>query len=114
MGAPCDGEPFPNPRAFSPSRSSTLASSIDAVMIFALSRTLRAVTAAAAPDTGVERLPQGARPQGRGGGPRHRRRAAAVGAQGEGRRVGVAVDDRDVLWRDAELLGDDLRERRLV
>ena len=28
--------------------------------------------------------------------------------------VGVAVDDLDVLGRDAELLGDDLRERRLV
>ena len=46
--------------------------------------------------------------------PRHRRRAAAVGAEAERRAVGVAVDDLDVLGRDAELLGDDLRERRLV
>ena len=44
----------------------------------------------------------------------HRRRAAAVGAEPVRRLVGVAVADLDVLGRDAELLGDDLRERRLV
>ena len=43
-----------------------------------------------------------------------RRRAAAVGAEPVGRLVGVAVAHLDVLGRDAELLGDDLRERRLV
>ena len=43
-----------------------------------------------------------------------RRRAAAVGAEAVGRLVGVAVAHLDVLRRDAELLGDDLRERRLV
>ena len=37
-----------------------------------------------------------------------------VGPQPERRLVGVAVHDLDVLGRDAELLGDDLRERRLV
>ena len=44
----------------------------------------------------------------------HRRRARAVGAEAERRVVGVAVDDLDVLRRDAELVADDLRERRLV
>ena len=50
----------------------------------------------------------------RRGGAGHRRRARAVGAQAERRVVGVAVDDLDVLGRDAELVGDDLGERRLV
>ena len=44
----------------------------------------------------------------------HRRRPAAVGAEAERGLVGVAVDDLDVVRRDAELLGDDLGERRLV
>ena len=43
-----------------------------------------------------------------------RRRAASVGAEPVRRPVRVAVADLDVLGRDAELLGDDLRERRLV
>ena len=50
----------------------------------------------------------------RRGGARHRRRAAAVGAQPERGLVGVAVHDLDVGGRDADLLGDDLGERRLV
>jgi hypothetical protein len=50
----------------------------------------------------------------RRGGAGHRRRARAVRAQAERRRVSVAVDDLDVLGRDAELLGHDLGERRLV
>ena len=50
----------------------------------------------------------------RGGRAGDRRGAAAVGAEAERRLVGVAVDDLDVLRRDAELLGDDLGERRLV
>ena len=49
---------------------------------------------------------------GRGSG--HRGRAAAVGAQPVRRAVGVAVDHLDVLGVDADLLGDDLGERRLV
>ena len=44
----------------------------------------------------------------------HRRRTRAVGAEPERCVVGVAVDDLDVLGRDADLLGDDLGERRLV
>src|SRR6201999_1133361 len=43
-----------------------------------------------------------------------RRRTRPVGAEPVRRLVGVAVADLDVLGRDAELLGDDLRERRLV
>ena len=50
----------------------------------------------------------------RGSGTRHRRRPAAVGAETERGVVGVAVDDLDVLGRDADLLGDDLGEGRLV
>ena len=50
----------------------------------------------------------------RGGGPRHRRRPAAVRTEPERRVVGVAVHHLDVLGRDAELVGDDLGERRLV
>src|SRR5204863_8431237 len=50
----------------------------------------------------------------RGGRARYRRRAAAVGAEAERGAVGVAVHDLDVLGRDAELLGHDLRERGLV
>ncbi len=50
----------------------------------------------------------------RGGRSRHRRRPAAVGAEPERRVVGVAVHHVDVVGRDADLLGDDLRERRLV
>ena len=41
-------------------------------------------------------------------------RAAAVGAEAVRRLVGVAVADHDVVRRDADLLGDDLRKRRLV
>ena len=43
-----------------------------------------------------------------------RRRARRVGAQTERRVVGVALTDLDVGRGDPELLGDDLRERRLV
>ena len=43
-----------------------------------------------------------------------RRRARAVGAHAERDAVGVAVDDLDVLDRDAEPLDDELREGRLV
>ena len=50
----------------------------------------------------------------RGGRAGDRRRAAAVGAEPERRLVGVAVDHLDVGRRDADLLGDDLGERRLV
>ena len=46
--------------------------------------------------------------------PGDRCRAAAVGAEPVRRPVRVAGADLDVLRRDAELLGDDLRERRLV
>ena len=46
---------------------------------------------------------------------RHRRGARATGAdQAERRELRVAVDDADVLERDAELGRRDLRERRLV
>ena len=44
----------------------------------------------------------------------YRGRAAAVGAQAERGLVGVAVHHVDVVGRDAEFLGDDLGERRLV
>ena len=63
-------------------------------MIRALSRTLRATSAAAAPDTGVERLPYVPSPNG----------VWSVSP----------LHDLDVGRRDADLLGDDLRERRLV
>ena len=92
--SPFSGSPLTNQRPFSHSRSSGETSSIAAATSRALSRTLRATSAVAAP--------------------RHRRRAAAVGAEPERRAVGVAVDHLDVLRRDAELLGDDLGERRLV
>ena len=49
-----------------------------------------------------------------GGRTRDRCRPAAVGAQPERRLVGVAVHHLDVVGRDAQLLGDDLSERRLV
>src|SRR4029077_1846453 len=42
------------------------------------------------------------------------RAAAGVGAEAIWRGVGVALFDGDVADREAELLGDDLRERRLV
>ena len=48
------------------------------------------------------------------GGARHRGRARPVGAEPERRPVGVAVHHVDVLRRDAQLLGDDLGEGRLV
>ena len=43
-----------------------------------------------------------------------RARARAVGAHAELHLVGVAVDDRDVVDRDAEPIGDELGEGRLV
>src|SRR5215467_294362 len=65
-------------------RSSTDASNIDAAIRRALSRILRAT------------------------------RTAAVGAEPERRLVGIAVHYLDVRRRDTDLLGDHLRERRLV
>src|SRR5262249_35063205 len=50
----------------------------------------------------------------RGRGPGHRGRAARVGAEGVGRRVRIALLDLDVLRGNAQLLGQDLRVRRLV
>ena len=50
----------------------------------------------------------------RGRRPGDRRRAARVRAEAVGRVVGVALLHVDVLGLQAELLGDDLRERRLV
>ena len=50
----------------------------------------------------------------RGRGAADRRRTRAVGAQPVRSRVGVAVDHLDVRRRDAELVRDDLGERRLV
>src|SRR5215211_1869996 len=44
----------------------------------------------------------------------HRRRAAAVGAESEGRVVRVALSHLDVLRGDAEFSGHDLGEGRLV
>ena len=41
-------------------------------------------------------------------------RLRAVGAGAARHHVGVALDHGDLLDRDAEPLGDDLRERRLV
>ena len=76
------------------SRSSSAASSRCAAIFRALSRILRAAIAVAAPATGVERERVRPEPVGRG--------------------VGVAVLDLDVRDREAELLGDDLGERRLV
>src|SRR5262245_16865326 len=43
-----------------------------------------------------------------------RRRAAAVGAPAHRRVLGVAVDDANVVHRDAELVADDLGERRFL
>ncbi len=57
MVTAASGSPATWKRPFSHSRSATDTSSIPAAMIFALSRTFRATSAAAAPDTGVERLP---------------------------------------------------------
>jgi hypothetical protein len=51
------GSPLTWNEPFSHSRSATLASSMPDAMILALSLTLRATSAAAAPDTGVDRLP---------------------------------------------------------
>ena len=51
--------------------------------------------------------------QGRGR-TRHRCGPAAVGAQPERCLVGIAVHDVDVVGRDAQFFGDDLRERRLM
>ena len=52
-----DGSPLTWKDPFSHSRSAIDASSMPEAMIFALSLTLRATSAAAAPDTGVDRLP---------------------------------------------------------
>ena len=52
-----EGSPLTWNEPFSHSRSATETSSIPDAMICALSRTLRDTSAAAAPDTGVERLP---------------------------------------------------------
>ncbi len=57
MVTDADGSPFTWNEPFSHSRSATEASSMPEAMILALSRILRATNAAAAPDTGVERLP---------------------------------------------------------
>ena len=54
----------------------------------------------------VERLDHGREPD--------RARARAVGAHAELHLIGVAVHHAHVLNRDAEPLGNDLRERRLV
>ena len=54
---PCEWSPLTNQRPFSHSRSDGATSSIAAATSRACSTTLRATTAAAAPDTGVERLP---------------------------------------------------------
>ncbi len=43
-----------------------------------------------------------------------RQRARAIGAHAERHLGGVAVDDIDLLHGDAELVGDDLREGRLM
>ena len=51
------GSPVTWKLPFSHSRSATDTSSIPDAMILALSRILRATSAAAAPDTGVDRLP---------------------------------------------------------
>ena len=58
----------------------------------------------------VADLPRGHRRRGT----RDRGRARAVGPEPIRSGVGVAVFDRDVIGRDAELLGDDLGIRRLV
>ena len=52
-----EGSPLTWNEPFSHSRSATDTSSMPEAMICALSRTLRATSAAAAPETGVERLP---------------------------------------------------------
>ena len=44
----------------------------------------------------------------------HRRRTGTVGSESEWGVVGVAMNNVDVLWRNASLLGDDLGEGRLV
>ena len=49
-----------------------------------------------------------------GGGAGHRRGAAGIRAEAVGRGVGVALLDLDVLRRDAQLLGEDLRIGGLV
>jgi hypothetical protein len=58
------GSPLTWKDPFSHSRSATDTSSMPAAMIRALSRTLRATSAAAAPDTGVDRLPYVPSPNG--------------------------------------------------
>ena len=88
------GEPLTLNLPGSHSRSSSLASSRCAASVRALAWILR----------------DGHR--GRGAG--DRRRARGVGPEAVRRGVGVAVLDLDVLDREAELLGDDLGERRLV
>src|SRR5262249_13135218 len=50
----------------------------------------------------------------RGRGPGHGGRAARVGAETIGRRVRIALLDLDVLCGNTQLLGQDLRVRRLV
>ncbi len=88
------GEPLTLNLPGSHSRSSSLASSRWAAIFRAFAWILRAATAVAAPATGVER--------------------ERVCAEAVRRRVGVALLDLDVGDREAELLGDDLGERRLV
>src|SRR5262249_58015141 len=60
------------------------------------------------------RLAAAPRGRGRRGRAADRCRAGRVRAEAVRRVVGVALVHGDVLGRDAELLGDDLRERRLV
>ena len=57
MVTDADGSPLTWNEPFSHSKSATETSSMPDAMIFALSRTLRATNAAAAPETGVDRLP---------------------------------------------------------
>lgn len=58
------GSPLTRKEPLSHSRSATETSSMPEAMIRALSRTLRATRAAAAPETGVDRLPYVPRPNG--------------------------------------------------
>ena len=46
--------------------------------------------------------------------PTNRQAATPKGANAIGDDVGIAVDDLDVFHGDAELVGDNLRKRRLV
>src|SRR4029453_1931209 len=88
-----------------PSRSSMSAGSASswwATIALALSATFFAACAIASPPTASVREPAGAR--GRG----------AVGVQAERARGGVAVDDVDLLGIDAQAVGHDLGEARLM